>query len=155
MDDFQISCENCGHSWQNGMNLECRRNPPENDPQGKPVGMTRFPIVKWNWWCSRHTEIPYADPAYRARLLERRKIRMLDWFDRTFEEDEFNKLRAIFNLNGEDSEQNEECIRALLACGWLEELPCENGIIIWRVTEAGIEALDNDPWMNGSPEGSL
>lgn len=154
MDKFWISCDTCGHSCQSGANLECRRNPPEIDPNGKPSGMARFPIVWPGWWCGQYTEIPYADPAYRARLLERRKIRMLDMFDRTFEDNEFDKLRAIFALNGEDSEQNEECIRALLKCGWLEELNTEGGFPTWIVTQAGLDALDNDPWMNGSPEGS-
>jgi len=134
------------------MNLECRRNPPEIDPHGKPPGMTHFPIVQWDWWCSRHTESFYAIPKYRAELFERRKIRMLDMLDRTFEDYEFNKIRAIFTLNGEESEQNEECIRALIRCGWLEEKQNEEGATTWRITDAGLEALDNDPWMNGSPE---
>jgi len=154
MTDFQISCANCGHSYENGGFLECRRNPPVADPHGKPDDMALFPIVEWNWWCGRHTEVLYAEPAYRARLLESRKIRMLDWFDRTFEEEEFDKLRAIFTLNGEESEQNEECIRALFQSGWLEKRFDEEGVLKWRITDAGLEALENDPWMNGSPEGS-
>ena len=154
MDEFRISCETCGHAFPKGACYECRRNPPEIDPNGKRNDMARFPIVQWDWWCSHYTQSIYALSAYRAELFERRKIRMLDTLDRTFEDNEFNKLRAIFALNGEESEQNEVCIRALLRCGWLEEQFNEEGVITWRITDAGLEALENDPWMNGSPEES-